>query len=57
MAANYGGRWDMLQAVTRMLKERPELAKERERLHRCFREAEATLPGQLTQFQYRASEP
>ena len=26
IAANYGGRWDMLQAVNRMLKERPELA-------------------------------
>jgi undecaprenyl diphosphate synthase len=26
VAANYGGRWDMLQAVNRMLKERPELA-------------------------------
>ena len=26
VAANYGGRWDMLQAVTRMLAERPELA-------------------------------
>ncbi len=26
VAANYGGRWDMLQAVQRMLKERPELA-------------------------------
>jgi undecaprenyl diphosphate synthase len=26
VAANYGGRWDMLQAVARMLKERPELA-------------------------------
>jgi undecaprenyl diphosphate synthase len=26
VAANYGGRWDMLQAVTRMLKDRPELA-------------------------------
>jgi len=25
VAANYGGRWDMLQAVARMLKERPEL--------------------------------
>ena len=26
IAANYGGRWDMLEAVNRMLKERPELA-------------------------------
>ena len=26
IAANYGGRWDMLQAVQRMLRERPELA-------------------------------
>ena len=26
VAANYGGRWDMLQAVNRMLRERPELA-------------------------------
>ena len=26
IAANYGGRWDMLQAVNRMLKQRPELA-------------------------------
>jgi undecaprenyl diphosphate synthase len=26
VAANYGGRWDMLQAVARMLKDRPELA-------------------------------
>ena len=26
VAANYGGRWDMLQAVQRMLKEKPELA-------------------------------
>jgi undecaprenyl diphosphate synthase len=26
IAANYGGRWDMLQAVNRMLRERPELA-------------------------------
>ena len=26
IAANYGGRWDMIQAVTRMLKERPQLA-------------------------------
>ncbi len=26
IAANYGGRWDILQAVTRMLRERPELA-------------------------------
>jgi undecaprenyl diphosphate synthase len=26
VAANYGGRWDMLQAVSRMLKDRPELA-------------------------------
>src|SRR5687768_6530258 len=25
IAANYGGRWDMMQAVNRMLKERPEL--------------------------------
>ncbi|MCW5604037.1 MAG: di-trans,poly-cis-decaprenylcistransferase [Burkholderiales bacterium] len=26
VAANYGGRWDVLQAANRMLKERPELA-------------------------------
>ena len=26
VAANYGGRWDMLQAVNRMLQEKPELA-------------------------------
>ena len=26
VAANYGGRWDMMQAVTRMLERRPELA-------------------------------
>lgn len=26
IAANYGGRWDILQAVTRMLAQRPELA-------------------------------
>lgn len=26
IAANYGGRWDMLQAANRMLKERPELS-------------------------------
>ena len=26
IAANYGGRWDMLQAVNRMLREHPELA-------------------------------
>ena len=26
IAANYGGRWDMMQAVRRMLRERPELA-------------------------------
>jgi undecaprenyl diphosphate synthase len=26
VAANYGGRWDMLQAVARMLKDHPELA-------------------------------
>jgi len=26
IAANYGGRWDMLQAANRMLRERPELA-------------------------------
>ena len=26
IAANYGGRWDMLQAVQRMLRDRPELA-------------------------------
>ena len=26
VAANYGGRWDMIQAVTRMLKDRPQLA-------------------------------
>jgi len=26
IAANYGGRWDMLQAVHRMLREKPELA-------------------------------
>ena len=26
IAANYGGRWDMVQAVNRMLRERPELA-------------------------------
>jgi undecaprenyl diphosphate synthase len=26
IAANYGGRWDVLQAVNRMLQERPELA-------------------------------
>jgi len=26
VAANYGGRWDMIQAVTRMLKVRPQLA-------------------------------
>ncbi len=26
IAANYGGRWDILQATNRMLKERPELA-------------------------------
>lgn len=26
IAANYGGRWDILQAVQRMLRERPELA-------------------------------
>jgi undecaprenyl diphosphate synthase len=26
IAANYGGRWDMIQAVNRMLKDRPELA-------------------------------
>ncbi|HXF65998.1 MAG TPA: polyprenyl diphosphate synthase [Burkholderiales bacterium] len=26
IAANYGGRWDVLQAVNRMLRERPELA-------------------------------
>ncbi len=26
VAANYGGRWDILQAVNRMLRERPELA-------------------------------
>ena len=25
VAANYGGRWDMIQAVTRMMKERPHL--------------------------------
>ncbi len=27
VAANYGGRWDILQAVNRMLRERPELAR------------------------------
>ena len=26
VAANYGGRWDMIQAVTRMLKDQPQLA-------------------------------
>ncbi len=26
VAANYGGRWDMIQAVTRMLKDKPQLA-------------------------------
>ena len=26
IAANYGGRWDMMQAVNRMLRDRPELA-------------------------------
>ena len=26
VAANYGGRWDMIQAVTRMLKDKPPLA-------------------------------
>ena len=26
VAANYGGRWDILQAVNRMLREQPELA-------------------------------
>ena len=26
IAANYGGRWDMMQAVNRMLKDKPELA-------------------------------
>jgi len=26
VAANYGGRWDMMQAVNRMLRDRPELA-------------------------------
>jgi undecaprenyl diphosphate synthase len=26
VAANYGGRWDILQAVQRMLRERPQLA-------------------------------
>jgi undecaprenyl diphosphate synthase len=26
IAANYGGRWDMMQAVNRMLRERPDLA-------------------------------
>lgn len=26
VAANYGGRWDLIQAVNRMLRERPELA-------------------------------
>ncbi len=26
IAANYGGRWDMIQAVTRMLKDKPQLA-------------------------------
>ncbi len=26
VAANYGGRWDMIQAVTRMLQDRPQLA-------------------------------
>ena len=26
IAANYGGRWDMMQAVTRMLRDRPELS-------------------------------
>jgi undecaprenyl diphosphate synthase len=26
VAANYGGRWDIIQAVTRMLKEKPQLA-------------------------------
>ena len=26
IAANYGGRWDMMQAVNRMLKQRPELS-------------------------------
>jgi undecaprenyl diphosphate synthase len=27
VAANYGGRWDILQAINRMLRERPELAR------------------------------
>ena len=26
VAANYGGRWDIMQAVTRMLKDKPQLA-------------------------------
>jgi undecaprenyl diphosphate synthase len=26
VAANYGGRWDMIQAVTRMLRDKPQLA-------------------------------
>ena len=28
VAANYGGRWDIMQAVTRMLKDKPQLAPE-----------------------------
>ncbi len=32
ICANYGGRWDMLQAMRRMLAERPELAREPERI-------------------------
>jgi len=32
IAANYGGRWDILQATRRMLSERPELATEPEKI-------------------------
>jgi undecaprenyl diphosphate synthase len=28
VAANYGGRWDIIQAITRMLKDKPQLAEE-----------------------------
>jgi undecaprenyl diphosphate synthase len=32
IAANYGGRWDMLQAMSRMLTEKPELAADHSRI-------------------------
>lgn len=32
VAANYGGRWDVMQAMRRMLAERPELAREPQRI-------------------------